>query len=447
MSTTTVRTEPPSPADGPRCDIEVLSSDSDLKGLEREWDALLQDSQSTVFQSFEWITTCWNHFRGRSTLHCLAFRNEGRLVGLAPLCRKPIRVAFRVCTLLEFIGRPHADYNDFIVLPGFERAVVRAFVAHFVSGQANADALDLDEIPTTSCLKRHLAEEAQRVQLDVVVLPGPVCPYIQLPGTFEEFLASLGPNTRYNYRRKWSKLLHSHTTAERFVCHPGEELTGGIESFMRIHTDRWKGLGFPSVFDKPVYRSFIKEVSHRFALRDWLRLYLLEVDGVGVAASLEFAHHGRVYMYNSNVSGPPDVMKQSPGLLVKIFAIRQGISEHMREYDMMRGDESYKYDHLKGLERFNTTMRLAAPSTDGRIRFRLYLLWLFLKKVFGRTRLEYHGWRRFVITKRPGVKDSLNYFAQRAGKVTRMAVDFFGVYFKRSSKTSGPGGNAVPGAR
>ena len=434
---TAVRAESAGPAEGLYCDISVVSTDAQLNELEGEWNILLQESQATVFQSFEWISACWKYFHGRSTLHCLAFRSDGRLVGLAPLCRRRVRLFFRVCTVLEFIGRPHGDYNDFIALPGYERAVVRAFVHHFASGEAHADALDLDEIPTTSPLKLYLAEEAQMAHLDLVVQPGPVCPYIPLPASFEEFLAALGPNTRYNYRRKWSKLSDSHKTAERFLHEPGEDLNGGITSFMRIHSDRWKGLGFPSVFDKPVHRSFISEVSHRFAVRDWLRLYLLEVDGIDVAASLEFAHHGRIYMYNSNASGAPEVMKQSPGLLVKISAIRQGISEHMREYDMLRGEETYKYDHLKALERFNTTMRLAAPSATGRMRFRLYLLWLFLKKVIGRTRLEYHEWRRFAITKQPGIKENINYFARRAAKVTHMAVDFFAVYFRRRSNTSG----------
>jgi len=419
------------------CQVLVISRERDLPSIEPEWNILLQASNATVFQSFEWVTSCWKHYRGASQLYCMAFRVDGQLVGLAPLSRRTIRFPIRLCTVLEFIGRPHGDYNDLLVRPGFEQPVVRTLVAHFASGAARAEVFDLDEVPPSSSLMQYLVPEAQRAGIEPLVQTGVVCPFTPLPASFEEFLTSLGPNTRYNFKRKWAKLSENHKVVERTLRRDDEDLSGGLESFMRIHTARWTGLGFPSAFDSPVHRSFISEVSHRFALRDWLRLYLLGVDGVDVAASLEFAHRGRVYMYNSNASGPPEVMKQSPGLLVKLSAIRQGINEHMREYDMLRGEESYKSDHLKALERFNTTIRLTLPTATGRVRFRLYLMWLFWKKVIGRTRLEYHEWRRFVITKQPGALGSLRYFGQRVKKVTGMTSDFFAAYFKSDREGSG----------
>jgi CelD/BcsL family acetyltransferase involved in cellulose biosynthesis len=420
----------------PRCQVGIVDSDAGLASLEPQWNTLLKQSNATVFQSFEWVTSCWKYFADGARLHCLTFHVDERLVGLAPLCRRTIRYPFPICSVLEFIGRPHGDYNDFIVAPGFEQAVVEAFIDHFSSGSSGADVVDFDEIPPASCLAQYLIIVAGQCGLDAVEQQGVVCPYIQLPSTFEEFLKSLGPNTRYNYKRKRTKLSEHHQITERIIRDTGSTLEEGIASFIRIHSERWKGLGFPSLYERPALRDFIMEVCKRIAQQGWLRLYLLAADGIDVAASLEFLHGGRVFMYNSNASGPSDIMKHSPGLLIKFSAIRQGIEEHMREYDMLRGEESYKSDNLKALERFNATFRLGFRTRAGKLRSRLYLGWLLQKKAVGRTRLEYHEWRRFSITKHPNLLRSAGYFMQRASTVGKMFASFVTPYLHRQEKST-----------
>jgi CelD/BcsL family acetyltransferase involved in cellulose biosynthesis len=431
--------DPSSLPESSRCDVKVTTDEAELNRLEPQWNLLLDQSDATVFQSFEWVSSCWKYFGKSSELHCLSFHVGDRLVGLGPFCRRVIRFPFRLCTVLEFIGRPHGDYNDLIVAPGFGQIVVRAFVHHFSSGDAEADVLDLDEIPPSSSLAAHLINEARNVGIDAIQQRGVVCPYIALPPSFEAFLSSLGPNTRYNFKRKWRNLSESHAVSERMIRHTDDTISEGLDSFIRIHTERWKGLGFPSLYENPALRDFINEVSRKFARRDWLRLYLLSADGLDVAASLEFAHRGRVYMYNSNAAGPPDVMKHSPGLLIKFSAIKQSISEQMREYDMLRGEEGYKSDNLKASERFNSTFRLARSGSSGKIRSRLYLSWLLQKKVVGRTRLEYHEWRRFSITRHPGFIQSAGYFGRRVGKVSGMLSDFLGASLGRGKKSAATG--------
>jgi hypothetical protein len=182
-------------------------------------------------------------------------------------------------------------------------------------------------------------------------------------------------------------------------------------------------------------------MTRRFAERDWLRIFLLDVDGVDVAASLEFLYRGRAYMYHCNATGPDDVMRSSPGLLVKLFAIKSDIAEQMCEYDMLRGEESYKTEHLKAVERINSTIRMAAPASMSRIRFRVFLVWLLARKTIGRTKLEYYQWRRFTITKHPGASGKISYVLGRMGEVFRMAGRYIRVYFA-GERPARPGADA-----
>jgi CelD/BcsL family acetyltransferase involved in cellulose biosynthesis len=216
----------------------VVSAEGDLSSLEGEWNLLFEAANATVFQSYEWATAWWRHFRNGRELYCLCFRSGGRLVGLAPLCRRTVTaLGFPLFRSLEFLGRPHADYLDFLIAPGFGPSVVDAFVSHVASGRARIDLLDLEEIPPWSLLKAEIGARAGASGMKLVIDRGPACPYIPLPRTFESFLSSLGPNTRYNYRRKWTRLRRDHTVAERCVRGGGEELAGGLRSFMKIHSD------------------------------------------------------------------------------------------------------------------------------------------------------------------------------------------------------------------
>jgi CelD/BcsL family acetyltransferase involved in cellulose biosynthesis len=186
-------------------ETSVVSADDGLDQLEGEWNGLFASSNATIFQSFEWVTAWWKHFRGGRALYLICIRSQGRLVGLAPLSRRTVRLlGIPLFRSLEFLGRPHADYLDLIVAPGFEPAVVEAFVAHFASGLPRVDLLDLEELPPWSVLKHAIGLRAEVSGMEAIIDRGPACPYIPLPGTFEEFLSSLGPNTRYNYKRKGS---------------------------------------------------------------------------------------------------------------------------------------------------------------------------------------------------------------------------------------------------
>ena len=70
-----------------RPSVEHVSDIAGLRRLRPEWNGLLcRSPASSVFLTWEWIATWWEHFGREGDLLILAVRDEsGRLVGLAPL--------------------------------------------------------------------------------------------------------------------------------------------------------------------------------------------------------------------------------------------------------------------------------------------------------------------------------------------------------------------------
>jgi len=139
-------------------------------------------------------------------------------------------------------------------------------------------------------------------------------------------------------------------------------------------------------------------------------------------------------MYQSNVFGPPEVMKQSPGFLVKMYAIERGIAEGMRVYDMLRGDESYKTDHFKGVNVSNWSIRITPGSHGSTFRVRFFLLHAFLTRVMGRLRLEVSEFKRFTITQKVTPASLMKYFSSRFDYVWKIGTRFLRIFILRRER-------------
>jgi CelD/BcsL family acetyltransferase involved in cellulose biosynthesis len=129
-----------------------------------------------------------------------------------------------------------------------------------------------------------------------------------------------------------------------------QELDADLDSLFRLHGARWTQRGDTSSFAKPEVHAFHAEFARAALERGWLRLYLLEVDGAPIAAQYGWLIGGRWTYLQAGLD--PGWSRHSPGLLLLAEMIREAIAVGAREYDMLLGDEAYKF-------RFATASRTA----------------------------------------------------------------------------------------
>lgn len=405
--------------------VEVIRSVEKLDLMENEWNRLVDESNCTIFQTFEWIRTWWKHFGIGRSLLCLTVRHGSALVGLVPMYGEHVSfLGFPTAHRLRFIGRPLSDYLDVIAKAGYEESVLKEFAAYLHSTMNEWDVVDFEEIPEGSLTVQSLSKYLHLHRIRAYQLAGPPCPIVHLPDSFDTFLKSLGQNTRAGYRKKLQRINHEFSVQQKTMRSSDENIREGVEKFVAIHDRRWKGLGFPSAFDDVNHKEFHIAVAEKFAAKNWLRLFLLEVNGGTIAASLEFNFKHRIYMYQSNASASEEIMRNSPGLLIKLNAIEQGIGEGMRIYDLLRGDEPYKYDNLKATNTTNTMLRIVTASKISNLRFSIFLFRELLAKIRGRIILEWHEFKRFRITKKPSIPEIVTYSARRIVSVLNLGIKF-----------------------
>jgi CelD/BcsL family acetyltransferase involved in cellulose biosynthesis len=324
---------------------EVIQDVAAFAELRSEWNRLLMSSRSDcLFLTWEWLFTWWQHLAGDRRLHLLAVRDAGRLIAIAPFARSPRFRFGHPLETLEFLGSGFvgSDYLDVIVEDGSEEIALRAFSDHL----ANAGfALRWTNVGPDSMVAGLAARQAER-QWNVSDRQINVCPYIPLSGlTWESYLAGLGAEHRYNFRRKWQRLNRDFEV--RWECREA------IEIAIALHNRRWSERGTSDAFHEAELVAFHREFAPLAAGLGWLRLYTLWLDDQPAASLYGFLYRGKFYFYQSGFD--PAYAKHSVGLLAMGLSIQEAFAENATEFDLLHGDESYKAHwakRLRDLRRF-----------------------------------------------------------------------------------------------
>ncbi len=410
----------------PSIRMAIVTTTAEFDALEEQWNILLEKSPARVFQTFEWLRTWWEYkARANEQLHIIVFSDSGTTVGIAPLALQIFRVAgIRLYSRLQFIGAGLTDYSDFIIAPGYEAAVYRTFARYLAERGEIWDVLDLEDVNEESLLTRRFPDYLRAAALPVYSYQGNVCPWFELPASPEGVLSHMGPSSVSNLKRKQKKLFTQFGGELKIVSQETDGIAEAIDDFSIVHGNRWKNLGFPSAFDDPKMREYHVSFAGKFARRGWLRLYLMYANGRPVAVHFGFNFRGRIYVYQGNAFGPAEVMRYSPGLVIRIRVITDGVKEGMRIFDYLRGDEEYKDREWKTIASRNYLLRTASPGRTKKVRFLFFLLEEFCRKCRARTLWEYYGYRRFCITKDPTLSARLGFIGRRAAELLSLSYDF-----------------------
>ena len=302
--------------------------------LNDEWESLLAGrAYRPPFLRPLWMRIWWEHHRGEYDLRILRVRDrDGRLAGLAPLCKKR-----HPSGPLEWIGGVDtSDVLDFIIRPGMEPQVLEAMSLGLHAAVNQNGGLDLHFIPDGSPT---LASDHKIFKdgWDFTIEKEETSPWAPLKETFDGYLTQLRGKDRHEVRRKINKLNSNLNPALRILKNE-DELDEAIGAFFHLHK-----MSHPekSEFMTRDMERFFRDIAEAFLKDGTLRLAWLETDGKTIASTISFVGGRTWALYNSGYD--PDYREFSPGIVLVANTIQQAIDEGLETYDFLRGPEDYKY--------------------------------------------------------------------------------------------------------
>ncbi len=323
--------------------MAVAVNIADLDGIAEDWEDLLPSCwTNTVFLTPWWQSTWLKHFGDRSTSRILAVTNgDGAVVGIAPMEMKDGSLTFLGDTDLF-------DYRDFLVPQGAEESFYPAAFDAIETWEW--DTFDLESVPQSSPTIRFAAAAAAGRDWQVTVEEEDKVPIKSLPGNWDDYVSGLGKKYRHELRRKVRKLGNSGEVAQ-YDC-PTETLSDCLPDFFRLHR---LSSSEKAEFMTDSRERFFTELMEAAAARGRLKLSMLELDGVRVAACINFDYGDSYLLYNSGYD--PEYSQLSVGFVNKAWSIKDAIESGKSSFDFLRGAERYKYD-LGAEDRLIYTIRI-----------------------------------------------------------------------------------------
>jgi CelD/BcsL family acetyltransferase involved in cellulose biosynthesis len=331
--------------------LDIIRTADEFGSLAAEWNTLLSEGASRVpFLRHEYLMTWWSTRGGgewdQAELCIVAARDEnGELCGVAPLFRTQNLDGKPALMLLGSIEI--SDYLDLLVRPeqigGFLPALLERLQESDIPEWELLDWYNiLEDSPTLPALQK--AAESQGLQYAHEQISH--CPYVPLPGDWEEYLAGIDSKQRHEIRRKIRRAEERTEDPVRwYIVEDESTLEEEIESFLKLmgQDDQKKD------FLTDVMRTQMRGAVRAAFRENWLQLAFLEVGGVKAAGYLNFDYANHIWVYNSGMDF--DYGSLSPGWVLLGYLL-QWANENGREvFDFMRGDERYKYK-FGGVDRF-----------------------------------------------------------------------------------------------
>ena len=301
--------------------------------LEQPWQQIFgKSAYKLLFSSPGWSRLWWDHFGAGSKLYLAAVTEDGRAIGIAPLRIEDNTV--------KFIGSDNVcDFLDFVITEGREKDFFETTLSHLAA--QGLTSLHLSTLLPDSATLRFLPDIARQQGFSVTSEQIEVTVDMELPRDLPAYLAGLSGKQRHEILRKERRLNEegeiSYSISE--AASPDK-----IETFLRFFRE--------SREDKNKFLTDEIEAYFR-ALVNWaekaglLRIGMLELNSIPVAATLCFAYQNDIYLYNSGYN--PDYRLLSVGVLSKFFCIKHSIGAGNRRFDFLKGNEKYKY-YLGGKE-------------------------------------------------------------------------------------------------
>ncbi len=306
--------------------------------LKNEWNSLLKRSiMDTPFSSYEWHSNWWNAYHPGDLWVVIVRDDNDKLQGIASF----FIAEDNSKRVVHFVGcEDVTDYLDILVDKDHSDEVYSVLADFLIENQDKYDALDLCNIPAVSPTHTKFANCLKAMGYQVKTCVQEVCPVIELPESFEDYLDLLDKKQRKEIQRKLRRAKGAGDSLNWYIVSDEHDLDQEIDKFLKLmaasHPEKAKFL------EDEQHVTFFNSIVPVAAKAGWLQMNFLEVMGDPVAAYVNFDYNNQILVYNSGLD-PQKAAALSPGIILLAYNIEHAIENKREKFDFLRGDEQYKY--------------------------------------------------------------------------------------------------------
>lgn len=310
---------------------ELITTTREFEALRPEWNDLASRlERPEIFHYWEWSWFSFRHYRAGDEPFIVAMRDAtGKLVALAPLCRRHVRRCGLRVRLLDTLTTDLADYRNLLVDGALQRqAAVEPLLDLLHERGALWDVLDVSQLSTADSTSLHLFNGAQH-RPDWSVHGHPLTA-VAMRGLGGRRVAENDARLHRLRNRKRS------LEAAGFIFSVGRaDRTDLWPAFCALHRNAWPS----SALRDRRGTAFFDDLRRSETLAGRLEFSFVEFEGRIVAAHFGFVDAGKVYFYMPAMDAA--FRRQQVGGALLCAMIEHYTPTHAL-FDFLRATEDYR---------------------------------------------------------------------------------------------------------
>ncbi|MFA5097264.1 MAG: GNAT family N-acetyltransferase [Candidatus Margulisiibacteriota bacterium] len=366
-------------------EIKVIKSFDEFEALKDKWNLALKKSSSNLFfLRHEWLLNWWKHYGRGHDLFVILVIHDGEIAAAAPMMILNKKL-FRIIKVrkLQFIAHDVSDYMDFMIVSD-HAANFNRLMAQIKSSSSLWDWAEFIYLKNDSSNLKYWRNIGADVN-DMVFDKKDVSVIVNIGAhdSYDKYLRSLNKKVRHDVTRQMNNI--EKTAKIKFdVYKNSNEILSLLPNFFSLHKKKWKDQKMASQFyDRALterYTSLAKDLDDT----GLLELSVLRLDNNIVAMHYGFTYEDRYYWYTPTYN--PEYAKYSPGKLLLAKLIENAISRRFKIFDLLRGNEQYKYFWTKDQQDlYGVIMLNRNISSRIKVFMSKSLKEMLLKTIIGRT--------------------------------------------------------------
>ncbi len=318
----------------------LVSVHDEIEPLKAVWQALEQSGDCTPFQTFAWTSAWQRHIgtkQGVKPAIVVGWDSEGGALFIMPLGLEP----GLLCDKLVWLGGDLCDYQAPLLS--------RAFSRHVSPAQFPALWADIREIlpthhmVTLSRMPERIGEQANPFMvLDGLRRHASSTHMTKINGDWASYYAakrSSGSKKRDKQKRRKLEELGdvSFVTPET-----DEDKLRTLDVLMAQKSVSFARMGITSLFDRPGYRDFYRDLAVNPEARGLIHVSHLAVGDTIAAANWGVSFHGRYCYVLASYDEGAEASRFGPGMVQLMELMAHAAGTGHTEFDFTIGDEAYK---------------------------------------------------------------------------------------------------------
>lgn len=327
---------------------EITQSDL-LEPMRKPWDFLAaQHGSYFPYLCFDWFKLWLEHFLGKDRLFILQLIDSGEVVAIAPFLIREERFKGVPSKKIELIGNVYSPVRNFLLIKTKRDSKVNFlihFFNHLKSSDIKWDIIDLYGIPEEEGSYSNIGDAICNSRLNF-------SKYFCFANWYHDsiyyeskiYFSSMSHNARKNLRAYGNRAQKAGKLLFKMIVD-----YDSVEHYMEVYFDVYKRSWKKQERLGP---DFYLALAKHAAIRGWLRLGIIFLDDVAVAAGFAFIHNGNAYFEKMAYDEKYGDLGIGTVWLTKMIEHVVDIDK-VSLIDFMRGDEEYKHHWVKNRrERF-----------------------------------------------------------------------------------------------